>query len=122
VRGPFELTAAYDSAAGRKAFFFDGKPVPPTIPALPGEVISLTFLNNLPARSTEQCALGPCANHSNLHFHGLHVSPNSPQDDVLTMMAMPGETLQYRAEIPSYSAPGLYGITRIHTARVHART
>lgn len=108
VRGPFELTAAYDSADGRNTFFFDDKPVPPTIRVLPGDVIRLTFVNDLPAHSTEQCALGPCANHSNLHFHGLHVSPNSPQDDVLTMMAMPGETLQYRVEVPSYAAPGLY--------------
>lgn len=108
VRRPFELTAAYDSLAGRNAFFFRDKPVPPTIRVLPGNVISLTFRNNLPERSTEECALGPCANHSNLHFHGLHVSPNSPQDDVLTMMAMPGQTLQYRVEIPSYAAPGLY--------------
>ena len=108
ARTPFVLTAAYDTAAGRNAFFFDGKSVPPTIRALPGDVISLTFVNNLPAHSTEECALGPCANHSNLHFHGLHVSPNSPQDDVLTMMAMPGESLPYRVEIPSYAAPGLY--------------
>jgi len=108
ARTPFVLTAAYDTAAGRNAFFFDGKSVPPTIRALPGDVISLTFVNNLPAHSTEECALGPCVNHSNLHFHGLHVSPNSPQDDVLTMMAMPGESLPYRVEIPSYAAPGLY--------------
>jgi FtsP/CotA-like multicopper oxidase with cupredoxin domain len=41
------------------------------------------------------------------HFHGLHVSPRSPQDDVLTMMAMPGESLDYSVEIPS-APPGLY--------------
>ncbi len=82
VRGPIDLIAAYDSGAGRNAFFFNGKPVPPTVRALPGDVIDLTFLNNLPAPSSEKCALGLCANHSNLHFHGLHVSPNSPQHDV----------------------------------------
>jgi FtsP/CotA-like multicopper oxidase with cupredoxin domain len=47
-------------------------------------------------------------NHSNLHFHGLHVSPQSPQDDVLTMMAMPGQQLKYSVAIPLYAAPGLY--------------
>jgi suppressor of ftsI len=31
-----------------------------------------------------------------------------PQDDVLTMMSTPGESLNYRVEIPSYSAPGLF--------------
>jgi suppressor of ftsI len=45
---------------------------------------------------------------SNLHFHGLHVSPNAPQDDVLTMMAMPGESLTYRVQIPLDQPPGLY--------------
>jgi FtsP/CotA-like multicopper oxidase with cupredoxin domain len=47
-------------------------------------------------------------NMTNLHFHGLHVSPKSPQDDVLTMMSMPGETLEYKVVIPAYSPPGLY--------------
>ena len=47
-------------------------------------------------------------NMTNLHFHGLHVSPDSPQDDVLSMMAMPGEWLQYKVEIPKNQPPGLY--------------
>jgi FtsP/CotA-like multicopper oxidase with cupredoxin domain len=45
---------------------------------------------------------------TNLHFHGLHVSPNAPQDDVITMMAMPGGSLRYRVTIPSNQPPGLY--------------
>ncbi len=45
---------------------------------------------------------------TNLHFHGLHVSPNAPQDDVLTMMAMPGASLQYTVNIPRNQPPGLY--------------
>jgi suppressor of ftsI len=45
---------------------------------------------------------------TNLHFHGLHVSPNSPQDDVITMMAMPGESLRYVVDIPNDQPPGLY--------------
>jgi len=108
VRGPFTLTAAYDAEAGHNAFSFAGKAVPPTIRALPGDPINVRYVNNLPVHSTEQCALEACANHSNLHFHGLHVSPESPQDDVLTMMSMPGQTLNYRVEIPSDAAPGLY--------------
>jgi FtsP/CotA-like multicopper oxidase with cupredoxin domain len=108
VRGPFVLTAAYDAEEGHNAFFFAGKAVPPTIRVLPGHEIKLRYLNDLPVHSNEECALATCVNHSNLHFHGLHVSPESPQDDVLTMMAMPGQTLNYRVEIPSYAAPGLY--------------
>ncbi len=108
VHAPFTLTAEYDADAGHNAIFFAGKSVPPTIRVLPGREIKLQYVNNLPVHSSEQCALGPCADHSNLHFHGLHVSPESPQDDVLTMMASPGQTLKYRVEIPPYAAPGLY--------------
>lgn len=108
VRGPFTLTAMYDSEAGHNAFAYAGKPVPPLIRVRPGETIKLRYVNNLPAKSTEQCATGPCENMTNLHFHGLHVSPKSPQDDVLTMMSMPGESLDYNVVVPSYAPPGLY--------------
>src|SRR5579871_2260565 len=108
VRTPFTLTAIYVGEAGHDAFGFAGKTVPPTIRVMPGSTINLEYVNDLPVHSTEKCALDPCADHTNLHFHGLHVSPQHPQDDVLTTTAMPGETLKYRVEIPSYAAPGLY--------------
>jgi suppressor of ftsI len=66
------------------------------------------YVNNLPVHSDEKCALALCENMSNLHFHGLHVSPQSPQDDVLTMMAMPGQVLDYRVDVPFDAPPGLY--------------
>ena len=108
VRGPLTLSAAYDVAQGHNSFYFAGKAIPPTLRVFPGNAINSKYVNNLPVHSNEMCALGPCLNHSNLHFHGLHVSPEKPQDDVLTMMAMPGETLSCRVDIPSYAAPGLY--------------
>ena len=45
---------------------------------------------------------------TNLHFHGLHVSPNAPQDDVLDMIASPGEILHYSVQVPPQQSPGLY--------------
>ncbi len=45
---------------------------------------------------------------TNLHFHGLHVSPNAPQDDVLDMIASPGEILHYSVRVPPQQPPGLY--------------
>lgn len=108
VRGPFTLTAAYDGEEGHNAFFFGGKAVPPAIRVLPGDQINVGYVNDLPLHSNEQCALERCADHTNLHFHGLHVSPESPQDDVLTMLSVPGQRLNYRVEIPSDAAPGLY--------------
>jgi suppressor of ftsI len=108
VRVPFTLTAVYDAEAGHNALSFAGRTVPPIIRALPGTAIKLQYVNKLPAQSSEKCATGPCANHTNLHFHGLHVSPDRPQDDVLTMMSMPGQALKYSVEIPAYTPPGLY--------------
>src|SRR5208282_3959063 len=61
VRGPFALTAVYDSKAGHNAFSYAGKTVPPIIRVLPGGAINLQYVNNLPVHSSEQCALGPCA-------------------------------------------------------------
>jgi FtsP/CotA-like multicopper oxidase with cupredoxin domain len=108
VRGPFTLTAMYDSTVEHNAFAYGGKPIPPVIRVNPGGVIKVHYVNGLPAKSTEECAAGPCMNMTNLHFHGLHVSPNRPQDDVLSIMAMPGESLDYRVVIPPYAPPGLY--------------
>jgi FtsP/CotA-like multicopper oxidase with cupredoxin domain len=93
VRSPFTLTAVYDSAAGHNALAYAGKTVPPVIRVLPGSVIKLRYVNNLPSKSEEECATGRCGNMSNLHFRGLQLSPERPQDDVLTMMSMPGGIL-----------------------------
>src|SRR5580704_1095726 len=85
---------------GRNAFAFDGASVAPVIRASPGDVLKITYINDLPPRSSETCAVSPCMDMTNLHFHGLSVSPDTPQDDVLTMMAKPGQALHYTVEIP----------------------
>jgi suppressor of ftsI len=92
----------------KEAFSFQGRTEAPVIRVTPGDVLKITYVNNLPANSTEECAEGPCMDMSNLHFHGLQVSPNFPQDDVLTMLAMPGQTLEYAVQIPEDHPPGLY--------------
>jgi suppressor of ftsI len=93
---------------GRDAFAFEGKTVAPVIRVSPGDTLRITYVNNLPAKSAEPCAVSPCMNMTNLHFHGLIVSPNAPQDDVLGMMAMPGQTLHYSVEIQRNHPPGLF--------------
>lgn len=105
---PITLLAVNDSRTGRGALSYGGKEDPPVIRAMPGSSIRITYKNEMSAKSTEICIYTPCMNMTNLHFHGLHVSPNAPQDDVLTMMAMPGETLEYKVEIPRNQPPGLY--------------
>src|ERR1700733_262810 len=108
VFSPFELRAINDPATGKGAFVFEGHEVPPVIRAVPGGAIQVEYVNQMSKRSSEVCVDGPCTNMTNLHFHGLHVSPNAPGDDVLSMMAMPGESLHYTVDIPADQPPGLY--------------
>ena len=107
AHSPVALGAVVDKESGRAAFTFEGKEQAPVIRANPGESIKVTYKNSMPAGGGK-CATGPCMNMTNLHFHGLHVSPNAPQDDVLTMMAMPGESLEYTVDVPRNQPPGLY--------------
>src|SRR5438876_8729712 len=92
---------------GREAFVFDGRDVPPTIRIAPGDALKIHYINALPPATlnvmdTQQM------NMTNLHFHGLSVSPQRPQDDVLDMIAMPGQELDYTLVIPRDHLPGLY--------------
>src|ERR1700751_5578870 len=108
VRSPLVLRAVNDPTTGKGAFSFDGRAIPPVIRASPGEQIKLDYLNQMSPMSQETCVDGRCRNMTNLHFHGLHVSPDAPQDDVISMMAMPGQTLHYVVNIPIDQPPGLY--------------
>src|SRR6267154_3599496 len=83
------LTLRAVNENGRDAFAYNGASVAPVIRAFPGDVLRITYINDLPAKSPETCAMKPCMDMTNLHFHGLTVSPNAPQDDVLGMMAKP---------------------------------
>jgi len=93
---------------GRNSFYFDGQPNAPTLRLSPGDQLKINYINDLPVKPQESCAITPCMNMTNLHFHGLTVSPDAPQDDVLDMMAMPGQSLRYTLQIPQDHPPGLY--------------
>ncbi|MFM7246241.1 MAG: multicopper oxidase family protein [Actinomycetota bacterium] len=49
----------------------------------------------------------PLGNPTNLHVHGMHVSPKSPSDNVL-LNINPGEDYRYRYEIPADHPSGLF--------------
>jgi len=112
VRGQNHVVAlmlrAVSDANGHDAFSFDGQLVPPVIRVSPGDVLKIEYVNAMPSTPSEPCAITPCMNMTNLHFHGLTVSPKAPQDNVLDMMAMPGQTLNYSVAIPLEQPPGLY--------------
>jgi suppressor of ftsI len=100
------LTAAR-GPDGRDAFWFDGRHEAPAIRIAPGETLQIHYVNSLPPAS-KTAMPGGRMNMTNLHFHGLSVSPERPQDDVLDMMAMPGEALDYTLPIPRAHLPGLF--------------
>ena len=104
---PITLTAKMRSD-GTQAFGYNGGLVPPVLRVNPGGQLRIQYVNALAVHSTEMCALGPCMDMTNLHFHGMGVSPNVGQDDVLTMLAMPGQTLRYDVHVPARQEPGLY--------------
>jgi suppressor of ftsI len=93
---------------GKNSFYFNGQPNAPTLWLSPGDQLKITYINDLPTKAKDSCAITPCMDMTNLHFHGLTVSPDAPQDDVLDMMAMPGQSLRYTVQIPKNHPPGLY--------------
>jgi FtsP/CotA-like multicopper oxidase with cupredoxin domain len=105
---PVTLEAATDPVTGKSEFRYQGHNTPPVIRVQPGSTLNVEYKNDLAAQSKEDCFGHPCMQMTNLHFHGLHVSPNAPQDDVLDMMASPGQTLHYSVQVPPQQPPGLY--------------
>ncbi len=96
-----DLSVVTSPSTGLPAFEFRGKVgVAPTFRLAPGDRIVIRLHNALAGNGM--------ASDMNLHFHGLTVSPRFPSDDVLTMMAAPGETLHYDVPIPKSQQPGLY--------------
>jgi suppressor of ftsI len=99
---------AHTTADGRSQFKSEAGDEPPVLRVWPGDKLDISYANELAAKSKEQCAMGPCMNMTNLHFHGLTVSPKPGQDDVLDMIARPGESLHYSLDIPVDQVPGLF--------------
>jgi FtsP/CotA-like multicopper oxidase with cupredoxin domain len=82
-------------------FVYAGTQTAPTIRVRPGDTIAIDLHNELLRSSSTENAV-------NLHFHGLDVAPVRPGDDVLTTLALPGDSVHYRVKIPTTQPPGLY--------------
>ena len=83
VRGQVALASVYEGT-------FPG----PTLVVRPGDYVRIELINDL-------------AEATNLHFHGLHVMPESPGDNVLLHIA-PGERFTYQFVIPVDHPGGTY--------------
>jgi len=84
------------AVAGRQArlMLYNGLYLPPTLRARPGDTIRIRFENRL----TEP---------SNLHTHGLTVSPTRNADNAFLHVA-PGQTEDYEVRLPTDQPPGLF--------------
>jgi FtsP/CotA-like multicopper oxidase with cupredoxin domain len=82
--------------------------VGPTLRFRSGDVVEVDLVNALPAEPPAHHRNGPHAlNTTNLHTHGLHVSPAGNSDNVLLEIA-PGGRQHYRFEIPKDHPPGTF--------------
>lgn len=76
------------------AYTYNGQYVGPTLNVHPGDRIELTVKSELPEET-------------NIHFHGLHVSPAGISDNVLRRF-MPNKTYRVSVKIPHDHPNGLY--------------
>jgi suppressor of ftsI len=101
--GVLETTITVDYQMGEVdnkpiiSMLYNGSFPGPTLHVYPGDRVELDLVNNL-NEST------------NLHFHGLHVSPANNSDNVFLNVA-PGETQHYTLNIPEDQPPGTNSIT-----------
>jgi suppressor of ftsI len=95
------LAAGINPATNAPGFEYNGGWVAPTLEVNPGDTIQIDYTNNLPVSTIPP-------NMTNLHFHGLTVSPNQPADEVIDTMVMPGQSYHYAVPIPSDEPSGLY--------------
>jgi FtsP/CotA-like multicopper oxidase with cupredoxin domain len=85
----------------------EGLFVAPTVRLRPGQTLRIALENRLPACSEAQQHAHSCYNDTNLHTHGLWVSPAGNSDNVLISIS-PGRRFQYEYNIASDHPAGTY--------------
>ena len=88
---------------------YNGGLVGPTLRAKPGDTLRIRLVNRLPQESTHMGDHNQMHgwNTTNLHTHGLHVSPSGNSDNVFLEVG-PGETQDYVIEIPADHPAGTF--------------
>jgi FtsP/CotA-like multicopper oxidase with cupredoxin domain len=76
---------------------YNGSYTPPVLRCRPGDTLRIAFKNALPDQP------------SNLHFHGMHVSPQGNSDNVF-IHVHPGQQFDYAVQVPATGrqGPGLF--------------
>ncbi|MGW4210379.1 multicopper oxidase family protein [Lentzea sp. NPDC004789] len=99
---PPEMTVRLTTAqqeveiSGKKvlAETYNGSLVGPTLRVMPGQRVTLQLKNDL-------------GTSTNLHFHGMHLSPEGNADNIF-LSGKPGQTLTYQLDIPANQPLGTY--------------
>ncbi|RCV57959.1 multicopper oxidase family protein [Marinitenerispora sediminis] len=76
------------------ALVYDGRFMPPTLRVRPGDRLDITLVNQ-------------ASSATNLHTHGLHVSPEGHADN-MAVRILPGEKWRYSYRFPEGQPPGTY--------------
>lgn len=84
-----------------------GDYVAPTIRVAPGQRLAIDIDNRLEPCTEKQRAEHACYNDTNLHTHGLWVSPSGNSDNVLISIK-PGEQFRYEYDIPADHPAGTF--------------
>lgn len=106
---------------GVKLRTYNGQLVGPTLRAKPGDTLDILLDNRLPVETPDQVAdqfeqermnahlsVVPASfNTTNLHTHGLHVSPAGNSDNVL-LSILPQTKFPYEIKVPANHAPGTF--------------
>ncbi|HET7816288.1 MAG TPA: multicopper oxidase family protein [Sphingomicrobium sp.] len=98
---PVELRSFRGSGISEGAF------VAPTIRIAPGRQLTIDIDNRLEPCTAEQAKEQRCFNDTNLHTHGLWVSPSGNSDNVLISIP-PGEKFRYQYQVPADHPAGTF--------------
>jgi FtsP/CotA-like multicopper oxidase with cupredoxin domain len=89
--------------------------VPEAMPNMPGMASSKSMAAGVQVTlHPDVSGASPCnggamtASVSNLHFHGLNVTPTCHSDEVVNTLVQPGQEFDYSVQIPANEPPGLY--------------
>lgn len=118
------LTATDSQGLVRYCYVTDTGLQAPTLRVNPGDQLIIHFQNDLPATannmagmkmslspndsSSTACNGNMSATATNIHFHGMNAAPVCAQDEVVHTLIAPGQSFDYKVQIPANEPPGLY--------------
>lgn len=92
---------------------YNGCPTGPVVNIQPGDTLRVDLRNHLPAETESTCPNAPdpskahCFNTTNLHTHGLHVSPSGKSDNVLLKIPLQ-KHFHYQFDLPRTHPAGTF--------------